>query len=60
MANIGLGQVRREGVAELPLLTAGDDLVQLGTFLAGRVRYGAADVVQYLLGAGVAPVAALA
>lgn len=60
MANIGLGQVRGEGGPELPLLTAGDDLVRLATFLAGRVRYRAADVVQYLLGATAAPAPAFA
>lgn len=49
MANIGLGQVRGAGTTEQPLLTAGDDLVRLARFLAGRVRYRAADVVQYLL-----------
>ncbi len=47
-SNIGLPQVRDEG-AELPLVTSGDDLVSLGTFLAGRTGYSAADVIAHLL-----------
>jgi len=45
MANLGLGQLRgRE--AEPGLVTAGDDLVHLGRFLApGETRYSAADVL---------------
>lgn len=50
MANIGLGQRRADGSSEPPLLTSGDQLSQLGEFLAGRERYSAADVVEYLLG----------
>lgn len=49
MANVGLAQVRDGGVLEPPLLTSGDDLPALGTFLAGRSRYSARDVVDYLL-----------
>lgn len=51
MANLGMGQVR-EGASgeELPLLTSGDDLVNLGRFLRGRTRYSAGDVLDYLLG----------
>lgn len=52
LANIGLPQERKDGSAERPLLTSGDDLKILGTFLAGRDRYSAADVLDYLLGAG--------
>lgn len=51
-ANIGLGQPRAGGGVEPPLLTSGDDLMSIGTFLAGRTRYTAADVVRYLLGDG--------
>ncbi len=57
MANIGLGQSRADGSHEPPLLTSGDDLMSIGTFLQGRTRYGAADVIQYLLG-GTTPLAA--
>ena len=34
---------------EPPLLTSGDDLATIGTFLRGRTRYTAADVTAYLL-----------
>jgi hypothetical protein len=50
MANVGHPQVRMGGRAELPLLTSGDDLTSIGRFLAGRLRYTAADVLDYLLG----------
>jgi NAD(P)H-dependent flavin oxidoreductase YrpB (nitropropane dioxygenase family) len=49
MANVGLPQVRDDGVLEPPLLTSGDDLPGLGAFLAGRSRYSARDVIDYLL-----------
>ncbi len=49
LATIGLPQARAEGNPEPQVLTSGDDLVQLGGFLAGRTRYAAADVVAYLL-----------
>ncbi len=50
-AAIGLGQ-RRQGVEEPPIVTAGDDLEELGRLLgADRHAYTAADVVAYLLGA---------
>ena len=54
-ANIGLGQSRPDGSVEPPLLTSGDDLKSIGTFLAGRTRYTAADVVHYLLGDALVP-----
>jgi NAD(P)H-dependent flavin oxidoreductase YrpB (nitropropane dioxygenase family) len=50
MANVGLGQVRADGRVELPLVTSGDDLGILGSFLAGRQTYSAADVLAHLLG----------
>ncbi|HMQ34465.1 MAG TPA: nitronate monooxygenase [Chloroflexaceae bacterium] len=53
MANVGLGQARGDG-AEPPLLTSGDDLLHIGTFLEGRARYGAADVIDYLLAGALA------
>lgn len=50
MANLGLAQVRDAAAGEeLPLLTSGDDLVNLGRFLRGRTGYSAADVLDYLL-----------
>jgi NAD(P)H-dependent flavin oxidoreductase YrpB (nitropropane dioxygenase family) len=58
VANIGHPQARGNGQVEPPLLTSGDDLVSLSTFLAGRPRYSAADVVAYLLSGKPAPVVA--
>jgi nitronate monooxygenase len=49
MANIGLGQLRGEDIVEPPILTAGDDLMGIAKFLAGRERYSAGDVIDYLL-----------
>lgn len=49
LANIGQAQVREHGEEEPPLLTSGDDLVTMRGFLAGRSRYSASDVVDYLL-----------
>jgi nitronate monooxygenase len=49
-ATIGLGQ-RRHGSSEPPIMTAGNDLVDLGRLLdADRIAYTAEDVVTYLLG----------
>lgn len=50
LANVGLAQPRAGGEVEPPLLTSGDDLMSISTFLAGRTHYTAADVVRYLLG----------
>jgi nitronate monooxygenase len=51
VANIGHGQVRAGKYHELGLVTAGDDLVNAGRFLApGAVDYSASDVVRTLLG----------
>jgi NAD(P)H-dependent flavin oxidoreductase YrpB (nitropropane dioxygenase family) len=50
LANIGLGQVRN-GHVELPLVTAGDDLVNLARHLPlSDDLYSASDVVRVLLG----------
>jgi len=51
LANIGLAQVRAGGRVEPPLLTSGDDLRSIARFLAGRTRYTAAEVIDYLLSA---------
>ncbi|MHB1224527.1 MAG: nitronate monooxygenase [Gemmatimonadaceae bacterium] len=50
VANIGHPQERGDDVVEAPLLTSGDDLLGMDTFLRGRTRYSAADVVSYLGG----------
>ena len=50
LANVGLPQLRAAGATEPPLLTSGDDLETISTFLAGRTSYAAADVISYLLG----------
>jgi hypothetical protein len=51
MANIGLGQIQKNGDPEEPLVTSGDDVADVARFLApGASTYTAADVVQYLLG----------
>jgi nitronate monooxygenase len=50
MANVGHAQIRKDNVEEPPLVTVGDDLNTVATFLApGRNSYSAADVVQSLL-----------
>lgn len=61
MANTGVAQVRcsRAG-EEQPLLTSGDDLVNLARFLQGRTSYTAADVLDYLLAAPVGAAASAA
>ena len=52
MANIGHAQVRAGGWVEPPLLTSGDDLKSISAFLAGRSRYSASEVIDYLLSEG--------
>ena len=49
IANIGLAQVRKDGTQEPPILTSGDDLNLLGSFLGDRTSYTAEDVIEYLL-----------
>lgn len=53
-ADIGLGQHRRDGYAEPPLLTLGQDVGFLKGLLDGfpSGEYGAADVIRHLLGHG--------
>jgi len=48
-ANIGHPQVTATGEDEPPLITSGDDLKTISTFLAGRTSYSAGDVIHYLL-----------
>jgi nitronate monooxygenase len=49
MADIGHGQVREAGRVEKPLITSGDELRAIGTFLRQRAEYSAGDVIDYLL-----------
>ena len=49
LAAVALAQPRKDGVLELPVVTSGDDLIGITGFLAGRRRYTAADVIDYLL-----------
>ena len=50
MANVGHAQMRKDDVEEPALVTVGDDLNTIATFLKpGRDSYGAADVVESLL-----------
>ena len=52
LATVGLGQVRRDGTTEPPILTAGNEVAQLARFLPeGASGYGAADVIRSLLAA---------
>jgi len=48
-ANIGKGQMRSENYAEPALLTSGDQLKSIGTFLKEDRPYSAKEVVDYLL-----------
>ena len=51
MSTIGLGQVRRDGQIELPIVTSGDDVRDVARFLPtlGSESYTARDVIEYLL-----------
>jgi nitronate monooxygenase len=50
MANIGLGQVQKNGEIEKPLITSGDDVETVARFLKpGAPTYSAQDVIDYLL-----------
>ena len=60
LANIGLGQVRKDGSRELPLVTLGDDASFVKRILTeGRKSYSAVDVIAYLLGKSVDEVRAV-
>ena len=51
VATMGLGQKRRNGTEEIPLVTAGDDLKFVLRFLKpGQISYTAKDVLRILLG----------
>jgi NAD(P)H-dependent flavin oxidoreductase YrpB (nitropropane dioxygenase family) len=49
MATAGVAQVRAGGTIEPPIVTSGEDLKTISGFLAGRTRYTASDVIEYLL-----------
>ncbi len=49
VATVGMPQICDVGREEPPLVTSGDDLKNIATFLGTRTRYTAADVVDYLL-----------
>ena len=51
MSTVGLAQPRESGRLEPSLVTAGDELAQLGDFLDGRTSYTASDAIDWLLGA---------
>jgi nitronate monooxygenase len=53
VTNIGMGQRRPDGYAELPMLTAGDDIASIRVFISpGHLTYHASDVVASLLSEG--------
>lgn len=50
MSNIGHAQVRKDGTAEKPLITCGDDLTEISRLMpAGGTTYSARDVIENLL-----------
>jgi len=52
-STVGMAQTRSNGPDELPLVTAGDDLVHLAKFIPpGQDTYSAADVLRQLLPPG--------
>jgi len=51
MANIGIGQTQANDYHELPLITAGDDLIHIQKYIKpNHHSYRAQDVISYLLG----------
>ncbi|GAB4581184.1 MAG: nitronate monooxygenase [Anaerolineales bacterium] len=51
MSTAGFPQRRKDGYVEKPIVTSGDDLVNVGQFVrAGKTSYSAEDVINYLLG----------
>lgn len=55
MADIGMPQIQTNGDVELHLLTAGDDLNNVGRLIKpGKNTYSALDVIGYLLGPDIA------
>ncbi len=52
MADVGLGQARKRGAEELPLVTSGDDLAAVVPLMGSEDGYGAGDVLDYLMRMG--------
>ena len=51
MSAIGLSQDQKNNYQEKPIVTSGDDLTRVMTFLKGnQLSYSASDVIEYLLG----------
>jgi len=50
LANIGLGQIRKSGYVENILVTSGDSILALRSFLKDDRPYKAKDVIDWLLG----------
>ncbi|MHB8840115.1 MAG: nitronate monooxygenase, partial [Gemmatimonadaceae bacterium] len=50
MSVIGLGQRRKDGSVEPPMITSGDYVTELARVAKGRTSYTARDVLSYLLG----------
>lgn len=50
MTNAGYPQIQKDGSVEKPLLTCGDDLVEIARFIPeGKSSYSASDVINKLL-----------
>jgi nitronate monooxygenase len=49
LANIGLGQIRKNGYIEKNLVTSGDGIMTIGQFLKERTSYKTEDVINWLL-----------
>lgn len=50
VANIGLPQVRKDGYVEPPLITSGNDILQIADYVKeGELSYSAQDVIRHLL-----------
>ena len=49
-ATIGLGQVGSNGISETAIVTAGDDVANIGRYLQpGQTSYSSADVLNHIL-----------
>jgi NAD(P)H-dependent flavin oxidoreductase YrpB (nitropropane dioxygenase family) len=57
VSTLGLGQERKNGDIELPIVTAGDDLKYIARFLQkGKKIYEALDVIKTILGSSFKPI----
>jgi hypothetical protein len=61
MATIGLGQDQKDHYQEKPIVTSGDDIARIVTFLKeNKFSYSAEEVIEYLLSSisvGLSPIA---